>query len=223
MVIAGQHVGGTMALCDPSLTMNLPKGITAATGMDALTHAIEAYVSKWASPITDTLALKSIELIMENLDDAVNKGTEDSRTNMMAGSVIAGTSFNSALLGLVHSLAHPLSAHYDTPHGVANAIFLPHVVAYNADSFGHKLYPLAQAMGIETSALGEKQVQEEIVNQLHKLSKSTNIPSLKSLNIPVEDFKMLAKDALAEMSTMTNPKATSVEDLMAILNHAYAH
>ena len=221
MVIAGQFVGGNIALCDPSLTMKLPKGITASTGMDALTHAIEAYVSKWASPVTDAMALKSIKLIMESLEEAVLKSSKISREKMMLGSVTAGMAFNSALLGLVHSLAHPLSAHYDTPHGVANAIFLPYIVEYNIETFGDKLKPLAESMGIEIGGLDKKTLADSVVNKLIDLSEAINIPKLKSLIIPKEDFKMLAEEAMLEMSTMTNPKETNVDDLIMIIEKAY--
>lgn len=220
MVIAGQYVCGNIALCDPALTLNLPKDISASTGMDALTHAIEAYVSKLASPITDTLALKSIELIMTNLEEAVDSGSEKSRSEMMLGSTMAGIAFNSALLGLVHSLAHPLSAHYNTPHGVANAIFLPAIVEYNMDSIGEKRIPLAKAMKINTSSLKDEEVSKAIVKKLDDLSTSINIPTLASLNISKEDFPMLASDAMKEFSTMTNPKETSQEDLIKIMENA---
>ncbi|WP_320046038.1 iron-containing alcohol dehydrogenase [uncultured Ilyobacter sp.] len=221
MVIAGQFVGGNIALCDPALTMKLPKSITASTGMDALTHAIEAYVSKWSSPVTDALALKSIKLIMESLEEAVTESSKTSREKMMLGSVTAGMSFNSALLGLVHSLAHPLSAHYGIAHGVANAIFLPYVVEYNIETFGDKLKPLAESMGIQIYGLDEKTLADSVVNKLLYLSKTINIPKLKSLNVPKEDFKMLAEEALVELSTMTNPKETNVNDLIKLLEKAY--
>lgn len=221
MVIAGQFVGGNIALCDPSLTMKLPKSITAATGMDALTHAIEAYVSKWASPVTDALALKSIKLIMESLEEAVHESSKTSREKMMLGSVTAGMAFNSALLGIVHSLAHPLSAHYDIAHGVANAIFLPYVVEYNMETFGDKLKPLAEAMGISIDGVDDKKLADSMVDKLLALSESINIPKLSSLNVPKEDFKMLAEEALIELSTMTNPKEANVDDLIMILEKAY--
>lgn len=221
MVIAGQFVGANLALCDPMLTLNLPKSITAATGMDALTHAIEAYISKWASPITDPLALKSIKIIASNLENAVTEGTEEYREQMMLGSTMAGMAFNSAMLGLVHSLAHPLSAHYDTPHGVANAIFLPYIVEYNMDSISKKMQPLAEAMDIDISNMDTSQIAESIVDKITTLSDNINIPTLASLNIPKEDFPMLANAAMAEFSTLTNPKETCVEDLIEIMEKAY--
>ncbi len=221
MVIAGQHVGGNIALCDPELTLKLPASITAATGMDALTHAIEAYISKWASPVTDPLALDSIRHIVANLETAVHESTLESRNKMMMGSVLAGMAFNSALLGLVHSLAHPLSAHYDVAHGVANAIFLPYIVEYNLEACKNKITPLASAMGIDVTGQSSELLSKKIVEKLNQLSDSVQIPTLKSLNIPESDFRMLAEEALVEMSTMTNPKDTNIEDLVGLLNAAY--
>lgn len=218
MVIGGNHVGGDVAICDPSLTEQLPPSITAATGMDALTHAIEAYVSKCSSPVTDTLALRAIELIIENIEDAFGTGCQSSRANMMLGSSLAGMAFNSASLGLVHSLAHPFSAHYDTPHGVANAIFLPHVVEYNMCHLLDKRRPLAIAMGISLDNKDEMQLGCEIVSKLEHLSQCLDIPSLASIGVPKEDIPMLAEEAFYELSTLTNPRNTSIEEIISILN-----
>lgn len=217
MVIAGQNVTASIAVCDPALTFTLPKNITASTGMDALTHAIEAYVSTLASPVTDVLAIRAIELIISNLEEAVCNSSKESRENMMLGSLMAGMAFNSALLGLVHSLAHPLSAHYDTPHGVANAIFLPNVMEYNLDSIGPKILPLAKAMGLSTEISDTNLLGNKIVNKLRSLSKSIEIPSLESLDISHDSIATLAEDALAELSTMTNPKGVSKEILIDLI------
>ncbi len=219
MVIAGQFVGGKIAVCDPVLTADLPAAISASTGMDALTHAIEAYISTLASPVTDGLALDAITLIMGSLEQAVADGDMKSRSDMMLGSFMAGMAFNSALLGLVHSLAHPLSAHYNIPHGVANAVFLPHVMNYNLGSFDSKLKALASAMGIavEQSDLGDR-----IVSRLQQLAATIGIPQLKDLGVPETDFSMLAEEAMLEMSTMTNPKQPTVAELVDLLKTAYA-
>ncbi len=219
MVIAGQFVGGKIAVCDPVLTADLPAAISASTGMDALTHAIEAYISTLASPVTDGLALDAITLIMGSLEQAVADGDMKSRSDMMLGSFMAGMAFNSSLLGLVHSLAHPLSAHYNIPHGVANAVFLPHVMNYNLGSFDSKLKALASAMGIavEQSDLGDR-----IVSRLQQLAATIGIPQLKDLGVPETDFSMLAEEAMLEMSTMTNPKQPTVAELVDLLKTAYA-
>ncbi len=219
MVIAGQFVGGRIAVCDPMLTVKLPAAITSSTGMDALTHAIEAYISTLASPVTDGIALDAITLIMGSLEQAVADGDIKSRSDMMLGSFMAGMAFNSALLGLVHSLAHPLSAHYNIPHGVANAVFLPHVMNYNLGSFDSKLKALASAMGIdgEQSDLGDR-----IVSRLQQLATTIGIPQLKDLGVPETDFTMLAEEAMLEMSTMTNPKQPTVAELVDLLKTAYA-
>ncbi len=219
MVIAGQFVGGRIAVCDPMLTVKLPAAITSSTGMDALTHAIEAYISTLASPVTDGIALDAIVLIMGSLEQAVADGDIKSRSDMMLGSFMAGMAFNSALLGLVHSLAHPLSAHYNIPHGVANAVFLPHVINYNLGSFDSKLKALASAMGIdgEQSDLGDR-----IVSRLQQLATTIGIPQLKDLGVPETDFSMLAEEAMLEMSTMTNPKQPTVAELVDLLKTAYA-
>ncbi len=219
MVIAGQFVGGRIAVCDPMLTVKLPAAITSSTGMDALTHAIEAYISTLASPVTDGIALDAITLIMGSLEQAVADGDIKSRSDMMLGSFMAGMAFNSALLGLVHSLAHPLSAHYNIPHGVANAVFLPHVMNYNLGSFDSKLKALASAMGIdvEQSDLGDR-----IVSRLQQLATTIGIPQLKDLGVPETDFSMLAEEAMLEMSTMTNPKQPTVAEIVDLLKTAYA-
>ena len=219
MVIAGQFVGGRIAVCDPMLTVKLPAAITSSTGMDALTHAIEAYISTLASPVTDGIALDAITLIMGSLEQAVAAGDIKSRSDMMLGSFMAGMAFNSALLGLVHSLAHPLSAHYNIPHGVANAVFLPHVMNYNLGSFDSKLKALASAMGIdgEQSDLGDR-----IVSRLQQLATTIGIPQLKDLGVPETDFTMLAEEAMLEMSTMTNPKQPTVAEIVDLLKTAYA-
>lgn len=222
MVIAGRFVGGAVAICDPLLTLALPPAITAATGMDALTHAIEAYISKIASPVTDVQALESIRLISENLEPAVKKGSYEFRESMMLGSVMAGFAFNSAMLGLVHSLAHPLSAHYNIAHGVANAVFLPHVIAYNMGSFDEKVLPLATAMGICVEGMEKSELGDAIVDFLKNLSSRIGIPAFRDLNIPPSDFQMLAEEAMEELSTFTNPKETDAIQLKKLIESVWS-
>ena len=222
MVIAGQFVGSTFALADPLLTVGLPPKITAATGMDALTHAIEAYVSKAAMIPTDINALKAIELIYGSLAEATANGSNvEARTDMLLGSMMAGFAFNSAILGLVHSIAHPLSAHCGLPHGVANAIGLPHVMEFNAQVVPERTKDIAMAMGLDVAGLSPEEASKVAVESIKELSRKLEIPSLKDLGIEKDIFPTIAKDAMFEMPTMFNPRESTEEDVMAILELAY--
>lgn len=222
MVIGGQFVGATLALADPLLTLKMPPHITAATGMDALTHAIEAYVSKAAMVPTDVMALKAIELIVENLPKAFTNGADiEARTAMLLGSMLAGFAFNSAVLGLAHSIAHPLSAHFHLPHGVANAIVLPHVMAYNAETVPARMRDIAQAMGADVAGKSDAEAAQEAVATVHLLNKALDIPSLRECGVTREKFPQLADDALAEGSTLFNPRLPAKQEIIAILAAAF--
>ena len=222
MVIGGQFVGATMALVDPELTLGLPAAITASTGMDALTHAIEAYVSKGAMVPTDVNALKAIELIYPNLSQATKNGQDmEARTNMLLGSMMAGIAFNCAVLGLVHSIAHPLSVHCGLPHGVANAVGLPWVMEFNASVVPEKTKDIALAMGLDVASKTPKEAAAIAVAAVHTLSKELNIPTLSELNVPKDMFDRLAEDALKEISTIFNPRDVTKDDVLAILEKAY--
>jgi alcohol dehydrogenase len=222
MVIGGQFVGATMALVDPDLTIGLPPSITASTGMDALTHAIEAYVSKGASVPSDINALKAIDLIYKHLPIAVSNGKDiEARTNMILGSLLAGYAFNSAVLGLVHSIAHPLSVHCGLPHGVANACGLPYVMEYNAEAVPEKTKDIAVAMGLDVKGSSAKEGAKLAVDAVKALSKKINIPTLKEAGVKKEQFKRIAEDALKEISTIFNPRDPSREDILDILEKAY--
>ncbi len=222
MVIGGQFVGATMALVDPEMTMGMPPAITASTGMDALTHAIEAYLSKNAMPPTDLFALKSIELIMPNLPVAFREGRNvDARSNMLLGCMYAGYAFNSAVLGLVHSIAHPLSVHCGLPHGVANAACLPHVMNYNAPEALDRMKDIALAMGLDVSDKTPQEAAELAVRAVKDLSKDLNIPTLEALGVSREQFDRLADDALKEISTLFNPRQPTKDDVKNILEQAF--
>lgn len=222
MVIGGPFVGATVALLDPELTISMPPSITASTGMDALTHAIEAYVSKGASVPTDINALKAISLIWKNIVEATENGNNiDARTNMLLGSMLAGYAFNSAVLGLVHSIAHPLSVHCGLAHGVANAAVLPYVMEFNAEIVPDKTYNIAIAMGICEAGLKPKEGATFAVKAIKKLSKQLRIPTLEKAGVRKEQFERIAEDALNEVSTFFNPRETSKEDVIEILNQAF--
>ncbi|HKZ16723.1 MAG TPA: iron-containing alcohol dehydrogenase, partial [Geobacteraceae bacterium] len=222
MVIGGQYVGAKYALIDPLLTKAMPPALTATTGMDALTHAIEAYLSRGASIPTDVNALKAVELISGNLIKAVEKGTDlGARTNMLIGSMLAGFAFNSAVLGLAHSIAHPLSVHCGLPHGVANAAVLPYVVEFNAEAAPARVRDIGKAMGLNIGELPEKQALQETVAAIRTLSGKIGIPTLKEVGVSRDLFDRIASDALQEISTIFNPRDTNKEDVLRILEKAY--
>lgn len=218
MVILGENVGADYAILDHSLTYNLPARITAATGMDALTHAIEAYVSTLATPFTDVNALGAIELILDNLETAVMNGNDKrAREMMMIASTMAGFAFDSAILGLVHAIAHPLGAHFNVAHGVANAIMLPYVLEYNGDHCESKIRDIGNLMGINSGVCTPDKVAKEI----YDLNNRLDIPRLSDLNIGVSDFDTIAKAALEEPSIAMNPKPVTYETIVKLLEKAY--
>lgn len=222
MVIGGQFVGASMALADPEMTVGMPPAITAATGMDALTHAIEAYVSKGAMVPTDLFALKAVQLIYGNLVKATKAGEDlEARTNMLLGSMLAGYAFNSAVLGLVHSIAHPLSAHCHLPHGVANAVGLPWVMEFNGVAVPEKTKAIALAMGLDVADKSPEEAVAAAVEAIKRLSKELEIPRLRDLDVSKDMFERLAEDALKEISTLFNPRDVTRDDILKILEKAY--
>ncbi|MED0668342.1 iron-containing alcohol dehydrogenase [Bacillus badius] len=226
MVIGGRHCGADVALVDPDLTMGLPPAVTAATGMDALTHAIESYVSKLASVPSDVNALKAVELIYKNLAEAYKNGSNiEARTNMLLGSMMAAYAFNSALLGLVHAIAHPLSVYCGLPHGVANACMLPDVMEYNAqdEKVQKRFRDIAQAMGISVEGLSDKEAADQAVAAVRELSQSINIPSLEEAGVKREQFEQLAEATLnEEISIMVNPRDVTEQEVVKLLELAYS-
>ena len=216
MVCVDVHDIPVVAVVDPEMMASMPKGLTAATGMDALTHAIEGYITKGAWEMTDMFHLKAIEIISKYLRDAVNN-TPEGRTQMALGQYIAGMGFSNVGLGIVHSMAHPLGALYDTPHGVANAIILPTVMEYNAPATGDKYKYIAQAMGVEgTEKMSQEEYRKAAVDAVKKLSEDVGIPAdLKEIVKP-EDVQFLAESAFADACRPGNPRDTSVEEIKAL-------
>lgn len=208
---------------DAEMMMSMPKGLTASTGMDALTHAIEGYITLAANPLTDLLCWNSIKFIAENLKNAVDNGKDiKAREGMAYGSYVAGMAFSNVGLGIVHSMAHPLGARFDTPHGVANALLLPYVMEYNKESSKKKYGDIARAMGVDIKGMTEDQAADAAIDAVKKLSDSINIPKrLSEIGIPKNALKQLAEDAFIDPCTGGNPKATSVADILSIYETAY--
>ena len=191
----------------------MPKGLTAATGMDALTHAIEGYITKGAWALSDMFHLKAIEIISKSLRGAVDN-TPEGREGMALGQYVAGMGFSNVGLGIVHSMAHPLGALYDTPHGVANAIILPTVMEYNAEATGEKYREIARAMGVKgVDDMTQEEYRKAAVDAVRQLSIDVGIPTdLKDIVKP-EDIPFLAQSAYNDACRPGNPKETSVEDI----------
>ena len=213
-----------VAIVDPELMYSMPKGLTAATGMDALTHAIESYITPGAWAMSDMFELKAIEMIAANLKAAVDNGTDvAAREAMSQAQYIAGMGFSNVGLGIVHSMAHPLGAHYDTPHGVANALLLPYVMEYNAESpAAPKYIHIAKAMGVNTDGMTESEGIRAAVDAVRKLSLSIGIPQkLHEINVKEEDLHQLAVDAFNDVCTGGNPRPTSVEEIEALYRKAF--
>ena len=202
-----------IAVVDPDMTATMPKGLTAATGMDALTHAIEGYITKGAWEMTDMFHLKAIELIAKSLRGAV-ENTAEGREGMALAQYIAGQGFSNVGLGIVHSMAHGLGALYDTPHGVANAILLPSIMEYNAPETGEKYRDIAKAMGVEgTEAMSQAEYRKAAVDAVKKLSADVGIPAdLKGI-LKEEDIDFLSESAFADACRPGNPRDTSVEEI----------
>ena len=202
-----------VAVVDPDMMSSMPKGLTAATGMDALTHAIEGYITAGAWELSDMFHLKAIEIISNSLRGAV-ENTPEGREGMALGQYVAGMGFSNVGLGIVHSMAHPLGALYDTPHGVANAIILPTVMEYNAPATGEKYRNIAKAMGVEgVDSMTIDEARKAAVNAVKKLSKDVGIPeNLKDIVKP-EDVDFLAQSAYDDACRPGNPRETSVEEI----------
>jgi lactaldehyde reductase len=202
-----------IAISDPDMMATMPKGLTAATGMDALTHAIEGYITKAAWDMTDMFHLKAIELIAQSLRGAVN-GEDKGREGMALAQYIAGMGFSNVGLGIVHSMAHPLGALYDTPHGVANAIILPTVMEYNAEYTGEKYKHIAKAFGVENvDTMTQEEYRKAAVEAVKKLSQDVGIPQNLKEIVKEKDLDFLATSAFNDVCTGGNPKDTSVEEI----------
>ncbi|MCI7137550.1 MAG: lactaldehyde reductase [Candidatus Limivicinus sp.] len=214
-VCVDPHDMPIVAVVDPEMMDSMPKGLTASTGMDALTHAIEGYTTLGSWEMTDMFHLEAIKLISQNLRGAV-EGTKEGREGMALGQYIAGMGFSNVGLGIAHSMAHTLGAVYDTPHGVACAMMLPIVMEYNAECTGEKYREIARAMGVKgVDGMSQEEYRTAAVNAVKQLSEDVGIPS-KLEALKEEDLPFLAESAYADACRPGNPKDTSVEDLTAL-------
>ena len=216
-VCVDPHDIPVVAVIDPDMMSSMPKGLTASTGMDALTHAIEGYITPGAWEMSDMFELKAIELIAQNLRAAV-AGDPAGRDGMAKAQYIAGMGFSNVGLGIVHSMAHPLGAVYDTPHGVANAIILPTVMAYNAPYTGEKYRDIAKAMGVEgTESMTQEAYRAAAVEAVAKLGQDVGIPAkLTEVGVKAEDLPFLSESAFNDVCTGGNPRPTSAEEIMEL-------
>ena len=213
MVCVDPHDIPVLAIVDPDMMETMPKGLTAATGMDALTHAIEGYITKGAWELSDMFHLKAIEIIARSLRGAV-ANTKEGRADMALGQYVAGMGFSNVGLGIVHSMAHPLGALYDTPHGVANAIILPTVMEYNAPETGEKYREIARVMGVHgVDAMSQEEYRAAAINAVKKLSQDVGIPADLKEIVKVEDLDFLAQSAYDDACRPGNPRETSVEEI----------
>lgn len=216
------HDVPAVAIVDPDMMSSMPKGLTAATGMDALTHAIEGYTTKAAWALTDALHLEAIRLIAKHLRGAV-ENTKEGREGMALGQYVAGMGFSNVGLGIVHSMAHPLSAYYDTPHSIANAVLLPYVLEFNASATGEKFREIARAMGVKgVDDMSQDEYRKAAIDAVKQLSKDVGIPEkLHMIGVKQEDLVALSQDALKDVCTGGNPRECTAEDILAIYETAF--
>ncbi len=216
MVCVDVHDIPVVAVVDPDMMSSMPKGLTAATGMDALTHAIEGYITKGAWELSDMFHLKAIEIISKHLRGAVDN-TPEGREGMALGQYVAGMGFSNVGLGIVHSMAHPLGALYDTPHGIANAIILPTVMEYNAPATGDKYREIARAMGVKgVDDMSIEEARTAAVEAVRQLSKDVGIAENLKEIVKAEDIPFLAQSAYDDACRPGNPRDTSVEEITAL-------
>jgi len=222
MTVKSQYTAAKVAICDPELTLSLPAHITASTGMDALTHAIEAYTAACAEPISDAAALYATELIYNNLVRAFNDGSNlEARSAMLLGSMLAGIAFSHSDVASVHCIAESLGGVYDLPHGVCNAVFLPHVMEYNMDYCLERYARIAKAMGLNFE--NEKEGAKIAVQAVKKLALDVKLPLFSSLNVNTDDFEKLAEMSVKNISTESNPRPMTKEDYLKVIENAYRH
>lgn len=222
MAIVDRHVTPLLSVNDPTMMLEKPPALTAATGMDALTHAVEAYVSTAATPITDACALKAVSLVSRNLRQAVKEGHDlNAREQMAYAQFLAGMAFNNASLGYVHAMAHQLGGFYNLPHGVCNAVLLPHVQTYNASVAAARLTDVAAAMGVDVAGLTPQQGAEQCIAAIRALAADIGIPAgLKVLNVKAEDIPVLTANALKDACGLTNPRQATQAEIEAIFHAA---
>ncbi|MBD8914175.1 MAG: lactaldehyde reductase [Ruminococcus bicirculans] len=220
-VCVDPHDIPVVAIIDANMMSSMPKGLTASTGMDALTHAIEGYTTLGAWELTDMMHLKAIEIISRSLRKAVENDPQG-REDMALGQYIAGMGFSNVGLGVVHGMAHPLGAFYDTPHGIANAVLLPYVMEYNAEYTGEKFKYIAEAMGVDTTGMSQAEYRAAAVNAVKQLSKDVGIPEkLHEIGVKEEDLQALSESAFADVCTGGNPRPCTVESILGIYKTAF--
>lgn len=222
MAIVDWRCTPNIAINDPLLMMGMPSSLTAATGMDALTHSVEAYVSTIATPITDACAIKAIELVAQNLRQAVANGTDiQARDKMAYAEYLAGMAFNNASLGYVHAMAHQLGGFYNLPHGVCNAILLPHVSRFNLIAKLERFGDIAVALGENITGLSVREAAERALTAIQTLSSDVGIPAnLTELGVKKEDLKTMAENAQKDACAATNPRLLTLDDVIGIYTKA---
>lgn len=222
VAIASPYVAPTIAICDPLLTVGMPPAVTASTGMDALTHAIEAYTAKNASPLTDDLSLKAITMIAENIVEATNNGSNiEARAKMQLAAFMAGVAFGNAFVGMVHAIAHPISAHCNVAHGVANAACLSYVMDYNAVEVPDRTIDIGVAMGLDLQGLAKEEACKKVVDAVQKLVEDVKIPKLSEVGVTEDKLEPIAEDAVVELPCMFNAREVTKEACMAVLRKAF--
>jgi len=226
MLLISAHLGTRVALVDPLLTVQMSQKITASSGLDALTHALEGYISVKAHPISDALNLHAIQLISENLPQAWSDGTNiEARSNMMTGSLIAGMGFCNSSVALVHGMARPLGAYFHVPHGIANAVLLPTVMEFSIWGNPKRYAKIAEAMGENTGGMSLMDSAYLAVKAVKKLSDGLQIPSIRGLGVPAEDFEkvveQMSKDTLVGGSAPFNPRKATLEEIVELYRKAY--
>lgn len=213
----------TLAIIDPELMLSMPRGLTASTGMDALTHAIEGLITLGAWEMSDMFETKAIEMIAKWLPKAVENSSDiEARDGMATAQYIAGMAFSNVGLGLVHGMAHPLGAYYDIPHGVANALLLPFVMEYNKEAAKAKYRTIAEAMGVDTSSMSDDEAADAAVKAVKDLAIRVRIPQhLSEIGVPESGLPTLAQAAFNDVCTPGNPRQTNVEEILAIYKKAF--
>ena len=216
--VVDKHFTPIIAVNDSELMVAMPKFLTAATGMDALTHAVEAYVSTAATPITDASAIKAIELITQNLEKVVENGeNREARDAMQYGEYLAGMAFSNASLGYVHSMAHQLGGVYNLAHGLCNAILLPEVSRFNAKASPERFVDIAKAMGIDVSSMTQEQAIDAVIEAIETLSRNVGTAQrLADLGVQQDKLAFMAQNALNDACSLTNPRQASLEEIIAI-------
>ena len=220
MTVKSPYTAAALAICDPELTLSVPASVTASTGVDALTHAIEAYTATCNEPISDAVALHAVRLISDSLRDAFNNGSDlEARSKMLMGSMLAGIAFSHSDVASVHCVAESLGGLYDLPHGTCNAIFLPYVMEYSSACCMERYADIAKAMGLQFETVQEG--ARAAVEEVKQLCKDVNLPAFKELGVDKADFEKIAEMSARNISTESNPRPMSKEDYMNVLHAAY--